>query len=530
MPCGRPHGVSSLAVGRHAWIAVALTLTSFALTCWWLSQDRAMPYGDAAEHLYTAFGSLDATREGHWLVPFTVPSVYPPLIPLFGALFASVGGRAVAAPVLGQNVVFLPLLAGSCYGTAKRAYGDAAGPLAVAFALGGPLVTEQFHVFMLDAPLTALVAATIWLLTASERFRRRDIAATAGLGAGLGLLSKQAFALYVTGFVAIVLLRGGWRHRQGVACFLLAALVVALPWYAYHGSHLSTFIGAAGTGPTVPPLARPPLLSIENAEWYFWALANGLLFVPLLAFASIGVASSLVAVTRARERSSMVPELLGGLALAWVAITVMPHHDVRYTMPLVVFLAVLGTGWIVRLPRAPRLAATVALAGAVVAAALGATFGVGHRGTELLPGNRSAPRGEGVPPLHRLTVYANRDFMVSQPRRGGDVLDLMKDLRRAKVTRVLWFESTAPLWYVDFNANGLLTFARIARLYVPSGAIDFGALDERSAFLINARSFGTARPCTRLSRGQALWIRLGNPFAPGARDYCPRFRRRFYGP
>ena len=71
-------------------------------------------------------------------------------------------------------------------------------------------------------------------------------------------------------------------------------------------------------------------------------------------------------------------ELLAGAFLTWLINTITPHHDIRYGMPLIVYLAVIATGWIVCLPRKARLVAIVVLAFGVAANTLGITFGVGH--------------------------------------------------------------------------------------------------------------------------------------------------------
>ncbi|HEX7290299.1 MAG TPA: glycosyltransferase family 39 protein [Conexibacter sp.] len=515
-----------------AWGAIGVTGLFVALTCWWISQDGAMPYNDAAIHTGMAFKLYDQLAAGEWLRPFTDAAVYPPLTPLVGALGIAFGGRTVGAPILAENLVYVPLLALACYRTGRLAYGPTAGLLAVVFALGAPLVIEQFHVFMLDAPLAALVAVTIWLVLESDRFRRTDLALVAGLVAGLGLLAKQSLPLYLPGLLLVVLVRGGgWRNWRGLALFALGALVVAAPWYAYHASRLDAFAHVAGGADTVPLLARPALLSEANATWYFYALANGLLFVPLLAFAAIGVVHAAVSTARAPRQAGVVPELLGGLLGAWLAITAIPHHDVRYTLPLIVYLAVLGGGWIVRVrPSAPRAAALVALGLAVVATTLGATFGVGSPSSELLPGNRAAPRGEGVMRLSGVTFYASPDYMVSGPREGNGVLELLRELRADGVRRVVWFEEWAPLWDVDFNSLGIMAFARVVGLTYPYGTINLADIRPHVAVLIPERSLDEARPCMRLRDGRGLWIRFGNPWRDGVRDYCPRFSPHVYGP
>lgn len=47
--------------------------------------------------------------------------------------------------------MFVPLLALGCYHVGRLAFGRTAGALAVVFALGSPLLIEQFHVLMLEA-------------------------------------------------------------------------------------------------------------------------------------------------------------------------------------------------------------------------------------------------------------------------------------------------------------------------------------------------------------------------------------------
>jgi 4-amino-4-deoxy-L-arabinose transferase-like glycosyltransferase len=518
-----PVSMRASAWSAAAWAAIGATVAFVALTCWWLTQDHAMPYGDAAEHLLTAFVFHEDLSSGDLLGPLRYESVYSPLTPFVGSLGIFLGGRTVAAPVLAENLVFVPLLALGCYHVGRLAFGRTAGALAVVFALGSPLLIEQFHVLMLDAPEAALVATCVWLVLASDRFRRVDLAAAAGAAAGFGLIGKQSFALYVAGFVALVLLRGGgWRNWRGLAAFLVVAFAIAAPWYLVHLTEAGTFTGAAGGGPTVPPLAKPPLASLDNLLWYFWATANGLLFAPLLTFAVVGAGVAAVAVARRRDPSDLVPELIGGLVFAWLALTVLPHHDLRYTMPLIVYVAALATGWIPRLARTPRTVAIGLLAAAVAAATLGATFGVGHHSDVPLPGNRFAPRGEGVPATGTLTVYAAHDLLVSGPRDGGDFLGLLKTLRRSGVRQILWSDAEAPLWETDYNANGLLTFARMARLPVPSGgSFEPSQLEAHQALMLRRRALpGAGPPCARLPNGDGVWVSIGAPTSASALSWC----------
>lgn len=523
-----------LPLSPWAWGAVAATATFVAITCWWLSRDLSTPSGDPGAHLLWANHVRDLLASGSFGEIVTVPQMYPPATYVVGGLAALVGGIGVRAPILGENLVYVPLLALGCYQTGRLAQDARAGFLAVVFALGTPLVIEQFHVFMLDAPQLAIVAVSVWLILASSRFSRVGVALLAGAAVGLGVLTKQTFPLYVVGLLAVVLARGGWRNWRGLVAFAGAALVVGAPWYAVNHSMLSLWthegwggvqhIGVLG----VPPQETPPLVSFANLTWYGWATLNGVLFAPLTAFAAVGVVRSVQAARRQREvvLNGFFPELVGGLAGGWLAITLMPHHDLRYGMPLLVFLAVLGTAWIGPLGRRARVVAMALLACAVAATTLGVGFGVGHEVRLRLTGHTPAfVRHRGLPPRDEVTLYADSAFRVSGPRREDDVLGFFKRLRREGVVHVSWTYADAPFDDRAFDLQGLSLFADMS-------AREFGrdpawpGPNERNAVLVHRPLSAPDRPspeppCLQLSDGTGVWVVLSSGEA-----FCPAPSRR----
>lgn len=519
----RPIGLSS--ARACACAAAALVVAFVAVTAWWLSVDASTPYNDAADHLLSAMFFHDEIQRGELLHALRDQSFYPPATYLLGAISMFVGGVTVAAPILGQNLVYVPLLAIACYQLGKLLEGPLAGLMAVAFALGAPLVIEQFHVFMLDIPQATLVAVSTWLIVASRRFARVGVAALAGLALGVGVASKELAPFYLIGLVVCVLARGGgWRNWRGLLAFGAAALLVGAPWYLeqLQLGHADRIFEAAGEGRDVPPTASPPLLSATNLAWYLWATLNGLLFAPLFLFAAVGVGAAVARVRRMRDEHDFTLELLCGLAGAWAVLTVIPHHDMRYTLGLVVFLAVLGTVWIVRLAGAPRLLATSLLVAAVLAAHAGATLGIGGGDDpRRLPGSRIAINGEGVPPRDTVIVYANENFMVSRPRAEPDVLALFSWLRQHEMTAIAW-EDQVEAWYEPFDPIGLRTFARIARIGTLPEGLPTSGLRQGQAYLIRAHEeSGGREPCVRFADGTGAWVRVG--LGPGRtwERYCP---------
>jgi dolichyl-phosphate-mannose-protein mannosyltransferase len=504
--------------------AAAVTVVFVAVSAWWLSQDRSVPFGGEAQHLYGSLTYYAALKSGHVLRAFEGHTYYPPLVRTFGALSLMVGGMHVAAPVFAQNLVFVPLLALACYRVGALIAGSRAGLLAVVFALGTPLVIEQFHNFMLDAAETALVAAAVWLVLASDRFARAGVAAAAGAAVGFGLLTKQLMPIYLVGLVPAVLARGGgWRHWRGIAAFAGVALLVAGPWYLHHHADWSTWFDTAGTGTEhepVPVKAAPPIVSLTNVGWYFWAALNALLFAGLFAFAAFGTGIAVRRVVRERPRPAgdVLPELLWGLAGAWLALLLMRHHDDRYTMPLIVYLSVLATAWIVRLRPSRQAVAVALLVALVVVANLGATFGVGRDPSQLPLSNGAIHEGEGVPPRDRVVVYSSLDYLLSSPERNGDLLGVMRALRRAGVRRVDWRDH-ADINDHLFESIGLTIFAHMAGLRTVQFDEASGQ-PERSALLVREPAARAAGACRRMMNGSGFRITIRDPGGQ-ARAFCP---------
>jgi hypothetical protein len=325
----------------------------------------------------------DAVQSGDLLAPFTWESEsdfsYPPLVRSVGALTELVGLAVHEWATIALNLLFVPILAAGCYLTGRLVFGPMAGLLAVVFALATPMTAQMFHVQMLDGPLAATVAIAFWALLACDGFRDRRRSILAGALIGLALLVKSPAALFLAGPFAVMLARGGWRQWRSLAWLAGAALVVAAPYYAVHLGDYLTLTGEAA-GASSDPWTREhgaiydgaERFTLENLGWYFWAAVNNQYLLPFFALLVVGVIFCL-----RRIRTPYVAELLAGLVGGYLAMTALAVHDSRYTLPLVVFAAVIATGWIAAGARAWASAAGLGVL--FVAAAInfaGSTMGV----------------------------------------------------------------------------------------------------------------------------------------------------------
>jgi 4-amino-4-deoxy-L-arabinose transferase-like glycosyltransferase len=537
----------------YAWGAIAATTAFIAVTCWWLTQDRSIPIYDAGHHLETTLIFHQMLKSGDLLGPFNYESPYPPFATLVGALAVFVGGVNVASPIIGYNLVFVSLLALGCYQTGRLLFGPKAGMLAAFVALGSDLVTAQFHVFMLDPPEAALVAVSIWLLLACDDFSLVGASGVAGLAVGIGLVTKVQYPGFVVGIVLMALLRGGWRNRRGLLTFAGVALIVGAPWYIDHLAQFATFLEVSTENPVVIPGDIPPTFSLGNFAWYFWNILNSQLLVPLFMLLVGGTVWMAVTLFRHRREALVAKlsrgspalaqdakrpavktgeralgarlEFFAGAFVAWLYITVTPSHDIRYGIPMLPYLAVIATGWIVYLPRTAYWAAIGALVLGVTTNTLGTTFGVGK--TVHLELEHPIPLGEEL--SDEVVLYSTEGFLVAGPKRDGDVPGLLAALKREGVSTVVWsFEQSRE---PDFNTEGLLPLARIAGLTPAlTRTPEFFKASNTVSLLHQPISAHTPPACSRLSDGTGVWVVRYNSATGRSELYCPSRHPQFYGP
>jgi 4-amino-4-deoxy-L-arabinose transferase-like glycosyltransferase len=470
-------------------------------------------------HSYWDF--FDYGQQGYWFRAF--PS-YPPLVYLVGAAATALGEPSPDALTLAQNVVFVPMLVGGCYLAGRVAYNHMTGVLAAVFALGTPILLDQFHEFMLDAPSAAVTALAVGLILASRRFADWRWSLAAGVAAGLGLMTKSPVFFFLVGPVAVSLLRGGWRHWRGLLAFVAPALLLAGPWYLEHYEQLRGLTsGAAGevTAATATSIT-PSRWSSDNLGWYAWSALNIGVLLPLLLLSVAGTIASVVRFVRRRDRDDLTLELLAGLAGGWAGITFVSLKDPRYALPALVYLAVLGTGWITRLPRWPRRALAAAVVAIAAVNLAGVSMGLGEPvRIQVLP----RPMDGNIWARY-VTLYSPQGYLQGGPHHDDRIVELFEAARRQGV-RTIGIEPGGPL---PFNASGLMALTRGMglrptsdySLVKPTDAIVLTRPPGEAAILLDPhRRRGTPRPCLIVD-GVGVYFIRGRP-APDGRNtvYCP---------
>jgi 4-amino-4-deoxy-L-arabinose transferase-like glycosyltransferase len=222
--------------------------------------------------------------------------------------------------------------------------------------LAGAIVASSFGCFALarwalpDLPLTFFITLTIWSsLRALERAMRGQpwpsAWALAGLGAGLGFLTKGPVALAIP---AVVLVPIWWRFRRsirldprGLALAAVIFAVVGLPWYvAMWREHGAAYLQSFFVGDNVERFTTSRFNDARPVWYYLAVLVGGML--PWSIYLALFMARSAFDFVR----RTWTPSDFQWVLLTWAAMpllfyTVSVGKQPRYILPVLPPVAVL---------------------------------------------------------------------------------------------------------------------------------------------------------------------------------------------
>lgn len=519
-----------------------LSLAFVGATALWLFFDQGTPHGsDASRHFQAVFDFREHLFSSplYWFhYENNDDAFYPPLVYLVGVLGTLPGGLSTDGPVLATNVVFVPLYAAGCYGVAREAFGRDAGLPAAIFALAAPIAIGQFHILLLDLPMAAMVAVTVWALLAGNRFENTRLALLAGILAGLGMLTKQPFVAFIAPLIVVTLLRGGWRNWRGLAFFCAAAAVIAGPWYL---RHLDGLLGVAETASsqaaagvdTNPHGTEYPRFSLDNYEWHVWAFLNAHWYLPLTLVFLGGAVVALRRTWQSRT-AGYVPELVAGILSGYVGVAfLVGFQDVRYSYGSACFVAALGVGWLARAGPRLRTGVTLGLVGLLALNTLAVSTGALGTIEFRLPVGRSVSdsvgfrltNGEPVSGVEgNLVLLADYGYRAGEPERAR-TLDLLEAAAKDGIATVSIDESEET----GDKLVGIDVFARTVPIRFLTQADR--RIETAEGITLYRRSVRSSDPppCQRFTDGTGLYVlrgatdeqlRVPNPRRAPNR-YCP---------
>ena len=292
---------------------------------------------DSADHLSYSLDTYKALKGSSSFSALLINLLdvswyYPPLVYWASIPFYAVAGTGEFAGFL-EMTFFLSLLVVSVYQIGKRTYNAETG-LFGAFCIGMFPITLQYgREYMLDLPLAAMCAATVYSLVRTNDFSSRNNCIKFGVMFGLGMLTKWTFILFLAPPILYFLMEGfrkATKKYRIAVNFLLAAivsLVISLPWYMRNIVQILSN--------RLNELERGDLSLIENTFYYLSIIPSQISY--LLAFLFIAAIIIFFKSNFAFHRKLPLYWFIG----SYVLITIISFKLPRFSIPLLIPLSLL---------------------------------------------------------------------------------------------------------------------------------------------------------------------------------------------
>jgi 4-amino-4-deoxy-L-arabinose transferase-like glycosyltransferase len=296
---------------RNLLILLSIWLAGVAIDRLWFACDRSVPDWDRAEYLTSSLNYWRSLQQpqwfsGDWWVDFwQLSTKAPPLTQIAAAVTQLIFGTGYDRATL-VNSFFSAILLTSVYGLGIQLFSAEVGLWAAGLCQLIPGLYQLRLDFLLDYPLTAVVALcfcclTVWRKSQKLKVKSQNFpifsqsvrswlwAIAFGISLGMALLVKQTalfflFAPIVWAGVEVICQRNIKRICQ-FAIALLFSVAVFAPWYRTNwlliltGGKRATIDSALAEG--------DPALNTLDAWTYYWKLLPShiswvLLLVPIV--------------------------------------------------------------------------------------------------------------------------------------------------------------------------------------------------------------------------------------------------------
>jgi 4-amino-4-deoxy-L-arabinose transferase-like glycosyltransferase len=217
---------------------------------------------DGGDYFYRSLRYYDvfANIDSNFFSRFNEVSPYrPPLFLLTSLPFYLVFGRSPDVAVM-TNFVYLIILVFSVYGIGKKIHSQQVGLLASFIVSTFPIIFGSSRSYWLDFPLTAMVAISIYFLLKTDYFGDRKYSILFGISAGLGMLTKWTYFVFLTGpflyiFMSFVRInleahKKATRPLFNIFLAILLGMVVASFWYIPNGLNVASKLFGLAIGVT----------------------------------------------------------------------------------------------------------------------------------------------------------------------------------------------------------------------------------------------------------------------------------------
>lgn len=335
---------------QYILLLIALIIFHLVNNYLWLRQDKVLLADDPYWHHLLSLRIYRFLEKGEFFLhPLKCLKLisarsnqYGIFVQLITAPFYFIFGIGQDQAAMVTAGVFLTVLISSIYGITKRLTNPKGGILAAFIISMYPVIFNHSRMYMLDLPLTALVSLSIYFLIHYELFRKNKYIFLFLLVFLLALLTKINFILFIFTPLLIILSKVACRSRRKTARSLFGLILVFIILYFIKGKRIFDWLMIFFS------LFKPAKVvkSLPNISHYLLRLVdNGISFILTVTFA---IAVAYFIKSRFRNKSLLLFSLILPLfILSLFASFNDPLHMVRYSLPLLVFSAIItGMGLI----------------------------------------------------------------------------------------------------------------------------------------------------------------------------------------
>ncbi|UCH89295.1 MAG: glycosyltransferase family 39 protein [Thermoplasmata archaeon] len=194
----------------------------------WLTKDKMIQGWDAAQYLTYSYQYhllfTDPTRN-FFIDFFLINRQRPPLRLIITSPFYGIFGLSVDVAVM-TNVIFMIILLFSVYGIGKYLFSREVGLFAAILVSLFPIIHGLSRSFLVDFPSAAMIALSIYLLLKTEYFTNRKYSILFGLSMGLGLLTRDAYPVFMLGPLLYIM------YKSSLLKILWLLKTIIKNWYS----------------------------------------------------------------------------------------------------------------------------------------------------------------------------------------------------------------------------------------------------------------------------------------------------------
>lgn len=262
---------------------------------------------------------------------------YPPFTYYSSILFYRLLGETGFTVIIFMSF-FLLLLCYSVFKIGSILYNEKAGLTGAFLAAVSPIILEFSRQYMLDLPLAALTALSVWLLLSSDHFSKWKESIFFGAAIGFGFLTKWTFILFIL-LPLLYEMKKAFSKTEGkrknvwkMAASFLVSAIIFLPWYI---THLLVIVLTRGG-----ELNRTKLPFFKSILYYLSVIPEQVTW-PIAVLLFIGF------VFYFKKFRFTQPFVLLWLLSSYLFLTLIPFKDPRFSIPLLLPVLIISSSGIV---------------------------------------------------------------------------------------------------------------------------------------------------------------------------------------